>query len=237
MKLERALLSSLDDDGEQVRGAWVGLHWTAVEGRHVGMAHTFKTGKKYSLSDPGRLCDFRARDLAQRLLSWEPLEASVGVAALNSFIEPRGEPGNVSGLIRELCAGKTLTVIGRFPFNDEISAGAAESYFLEMDPKQGEYPASACEDILPRSDVNVITATALINHTLGRLLELGGGGKNIVLGPSTPFSPVLFEFGADVLAGVRVTDRDALVQSITQGAKKFKDLRGTEPVYVTRDGL
>ena len=100
-----------------------------------------------------------------------------------------------------------------------------------------EYPASACEDIIPRCDVNVITATALINHTLERLLELGSGGFSIVLGPSTPFSPVLFDFGADVLAGVKVTDRELLVRSVTQGAKKFNDLQGMEPVYIEKGDL
>jgi uncharacterized protein (DUF4213/DUF364 family) len=100
-----------------------------------------------------------------------------------------------------------------------------------------ELPASACEDVLPRSDLNVITATALINHTLQHLLELGNNGINIILGPSTPLSPVLFEFGADFLAGVRVKDRDAIVQSITQGAKKFELLNGLDPVILSKSDI
>jgi uncharacterized protein (DUF4213/DUF364 family) len=239
MKLEDALLSSIDDDIREtpVKGAWVGLHWMAVEGAHVGMAHTFKTGRKYNIRDAGGLDEFRAYELAERLISWEPIEASLGVAALNSFFEPGGKEGNVSSLIKREVAGKTLTVVGRFPFNEDIARSAKKAYFLEMEPKDGEYPASACEDLLPGSDVNVISATALINHTLQRLLELGSGGLNIVLGPSTPFSPVMFEFGADVLAGVRVVDPRPLVRSITQGAKKFNDLLGTEPVYVEKGSL
>ncbi len=238
MKLEETLLASLDgQEDTPVTDAWVGLHWMAVEGRHIGMAHTFKTGRKYNLKGAGRLCEGTSRGLAQRLLSWEPLEASLGVAALNTHFEPAGKGGNVSDLIRREAEGKTLSVVGRFPFNDEIADTAKKAYFLEMDPKGDEYPASACEDILPRCDVNVITATALINHTLERLLELGRDGYTIVLGPSTPFSPVLFEFGADILAGVKVVDRELLVRSVTQGVKKFRDLHGTEPVYVKKGDL
>ena len=238
MKLEEALLASLDGrEDAPVTGAWVGLHWMAVEGRHIGMAHTFKSGRKYNLEGAGQLCEVTSRELAGRLISWEPLEASLGVAALNTHFEPAGKGGNVSDLIRREAEGKTLSVVGRFPFNDEIAATAEKAYFLEMDPVGDEYPASACEDILPRCDVNVITATTLINHTLERLLELGSGGLNIVLGPSTPFSPVLFDFGADVLAGVRVVDRELLVRSVTQGAKRFNDLHGMEPVYVQKGDL
>jgi uncharacterized protein (DUF4213/DUF364 family) len=238
VKLEEALLSSLEGmEDVPVTDAWVGLHWMAVEGRHIGMAHTFKTGRKYNLEGAGRLTEGTSHALAQRLLSWEPLEASLGVAALNTHFEPAGIGGNVSDLIRDKVEGKTLSVVGRFPFNDEIGDTAEKAYFLEMDPVGDEYPASACEDLLPRCDVNVISATALINHTLERLLELGSGGLNIVLGPSTPFSPVLFDFGADVLAGVKVVDSELLVRSVTQGVKKFRDLHGTEPVCVKKGEL
>ncbi|GAG98151.1 unnamed protein product, partial [marine sediment metagenome] len=104
------------------------------------------------------------------------------------------------------------------------------SYLLEIDPVGNELPMIACEDVLPKSDINIITATALINHSLQRLLELGSNGINIVLGPSTPLSPVLFDFGADILAGVKVYNKNAIVKSITQGVKKFKLLNGIEPV-------
>ena len=106
-----------------------------------------------------------------------------------------------------------------------------------MDPEGDELPPQACEDVLPKSDIIVITATALINHTLQRLLELGKNGINIVLGPSTPMSPILFDFGADILAGVKVIDKNALVKSITQGVKKFKLLNGSEPICLYKKNL
>ena len=90
----------------------------------------------------------------------------------------------------------------------------------------------ACEDVMPKSDINIITATTLINHTLQRLLELGSNGINIVLGPSTPLSPVLFDFGANILAGLRVNNINDIVKSITQGVKKFSLLNGTESIYL-----
>lgn len=237
MRLENKLLSSIKDKDMPVKGVWIGLYWSAVEARFIGMSHTYKTGKKVYIRNAGNLTSFSALALAKRILSWEPLEASIGVAALNSLIEPNGTQGNINPYIKRKARSKTVAIIGRFPFNDVLSKIAKKAYFLELEPVGSELPASACEDVLPRSDVNVITATALINHTLQRLLELGINGTNIVLGPSTPFSSVLFEFGADVLAGVMVHDKNAIVQSITQGVKKFDLLNGLEPICLYKDKI
>jgi len=234
MRLEESLFSSVKDHGDIAREVWIGLHWMAVEGKWTGLAHTYKTGRKHFIEDEGQLSGRPSLELARRIFSWEPVEASVGVAALNSCIEPRGDPGNVSSIIKREAEGKTLTVIGRFPFNDDISRRARKARFLEIEPKAGEFPAAAAEELLPGSDVNVITATTLINHTLQRLLELGDSGLNIVLGPSTPMSPSLFVYGADILAGVKVVERDPLIRSVTQGAKRFNNLKGMEPITLQR---
>ena len=103
-------------------------------------------------------------------------------------------------------------------------------YLLEMQPGANELPPSAAEEVIPRSDVIVITATALINKTLPRLLELGRHATTIVLGPSTPMNDVLFDHCATVLAGTRVKDVDALIRSVMQGAKSFNRLAGIEPL-------
>lgn len=230
MKLVDDLLKSVAHLDCPVKRVCVGLHWTIVESRHTGIAHTYKTGKKVELESSGGLVGKSALELARRLISWEPLEASLGVAAMNSLIEAMGDPSNAFDHILELAAGRTVTVIGRFPSNDQVARVAGCVHFLEMDPQKGELPPSACEEVIPQSDVVVISATALINKTLPRLLELSRDATAIVLGPSTPMNNVLFRYGADVLAGVRVTDANALIDSIMQGVKRFKKLAGCEAI-------
>lgn len=59
--------------------------------------------------------------------------------------------------------------------------------------------AEAASDLIPQADVVAITGSALINHTLDRLLSLAKRQATVpVLGPSTPLSPVLFEYGASI---------------------------------------
>lgn len=233
MNIIRDLLISLAGCDHPVRRLVIGLHWVAVESRYVGMSHTFRPPGKYEVADSGALVGTSALALAQRALSWNPLEASLGLAALNSLIEARGRPGNVFERIPELAGGRKVTVIGRFPFNDEVRKVAASGWFLEMEPRRDELPPPACEVVIPQSDLLVVTATSLINHTLPRLLELAANTHAIVLGPSTPMSDLLFRHGADVLAGIAVTDAEALFQSVAQGVKSFNKLAGI--VALSRD--
>lgn len=230
MSLVEDLLESVTHLDCPVKRVCVGLHWTVVESRNAGMAHTYKTGHKTELDSSGNLVGQSAFQLAQRLASREPLEASLGLAALNSLIEPVGEPGNVFDHVLQMASGRTVTVVGRFPSNDLVAKAAQRAYFLEMEPQEGELPADACEEVVPTSDIAVITATALINKTLERLLELSRNATTVVLGPSTPMNDVLFQHGADVLGGVRITDADSLVDAVMQGVKKFGKLSGIEAI-------
>ena len=230
MKLVDDLLESISHLDGPVKRVCVGLHWTMVESRCTGMAHTYKTGRKVELESSGDLEGKSVLELASRLRSWEPLEAALAVAAINSVIEPRGQTGNVFDYILRRSEDKTVTIIGRFPSNDRIADVAERVHLLEMDPVDGELPPYACEEVIPESDIVVITATALINKTLPRLLELGKNATTVVLGPSTPMNDVLFHHGADILAGVRVHDTDALVGSVMQGVKKFRKLAGIEAI-------
>ena len=228
MKLYEDLLESVSAADGEARGVSVGLHWTAVESRFVGMAHTYKTHEKVELEGAGELAGRSIQELAGRIRSGEPLEASLGLAAINSLIEPSGSPANAFEIILEKAPGRAVTVIGRFPFNRQVAQIAGKAYLLEMDPEEGELPASAAEEVIPQSDICVITATAIINHTIPRLLELSENAFTIVLGPSTPMNDVLFDYGADVVAGVKVVDKTALFGSVLQGVKAFKRLSGIE---------
>lgn len=230
MKLIDDLLNSVSALDCRVKRVCVGLHWTVVESRYVGMAHTFKTSRKVELELAGNLVQTSALSLAERLRSWEPLEASLGLAALNSLIDPVGNQANVLDTVLEMAKEKVVTVIGRFPSNQKMAKMARRAYFLEMNPQKKELPSCASEEVIPKSNVVVITATTLINKTLPRILELARNATAIVLGPSTPMNNILFSHGADYIGGVQVVDPDALFGSVMQGVKTFRKLAGIEAV-------
>jgi hypothetical protein len=67
--------------------------------------------------------------------------------------------------------------------------------------------------------VVAITSTALINRTIEGLLALCRPDAYVLLlGPSTPLSPLMFEHGVDVLSGTLVDDVDSVLRLVGQGA-------------------
>jgi uncharacterized protein (DUF4213/DUF364 family) len=49
----------------------------------------------------------------------------------------------------------------------------------------------------------------------------------MLLGPSTPLSPVLFENGIDIISGARVVDETAVTRTVKQG-ESFREVEGVK---------
>ena len=87
-------------------------------------------------------------------------------------------------------------------------------------------PDTAAERLIPQADIVAITSSTIVNKSLERLLELSQG-FTIVLGPGTPMSDVLFDYGVDMIAGIKDTDEARMMAKIAQGGgkvKQFKDV-------------
>jgi hypothetical protein len=67
--------------------------------------------------------------------------------------------------------------------------------------------------------VAAITGTSLINHTFEGLVKLcRPDALVIVLGPTAPLSPLLFDYGVDIICGTLVADTESVLRLIGQGA-------------------
>jgi hypothetical protein len=229
--LSAELIANLPDD-VAVKSVRVGVHWTAVSSRHCGLASTLMDDKPHGHSrvrDVGRLHLKSARELAEYVRSDNLLEASLGVAAINSLLdvdESRAVEINAGEVLADRGRDKTVALVGHFPFIPKLREVVAQLWVIEQHPAEGEYPAEAAADLVPQADVVAITGTALINHTLDGLLALCRPDALVmVLGPSTPLSPTLFDHGATIISGARVIDEEAALRTIAQGAT-FQQVEG-----------
>jgi uncharacterized protein (DUF4213/DUF364 family) len=94
-------------------------------------------------------------------------------------------------------------------------------------------------EVLPQADVVAITSMALINRTLEPMLELcPPEALVVVLGPSTPMSPVLFEYGIDIIAGSQIIDIEGVLSAVCQGGN-FGQVHsaGVKLIAQKREGL
>lgn len=212
--------------------------WTAVVTgnglRRCGLASTLHPGQhacRPLVAQSGDLLERSARQLAELVRSQSPLEASIGMAAINALIPVDSGSyveANGADLAMERGRGRRVAVVGHFPFVSDIRTVAETCWVLEQRPQPGDLPADRAGEILPQADVVVLTGTSVMNHTFDDLISLCSPDAFVVaLGPSTPLSPVLFDRGVDVIAGTFVEDIDMTLRYISQGAM-FRQVQGVK---------
>jgi uncharacterized protein (DUF4213/DUF364 family) len=232
------VISSLSGDSI-VREVHTCVFWTAVLSKHCGLASTFHEPhpSHRPVRKAGRLTGLSALELAQYARSDNVLEASIGMAAINSLIdidEARCVKENALDVLAREGRGKNIAIVGRFPWIPKLRALARTFWVIEQSPREGELPAEAAEEVLPQADVVGLTGTSFINHTVDRLLVLSKNSFVVMVGPTTPLSPVLFDHGVDILAGVQVVEPDKTIHSINQGAI-FSQVEGVKLVTMAKE--
>jgi uncharacterized protein (DUF4213/DUF364 family) len=247
MNLVESVIDKLPDG--DVAHVCVGLHWTAVvidvEGKlHCGLASTFRSVHEHGKPDvpqAGLLEKMNGLELAALAREEQLSLASVGVAAINALLPRKPdqwEHHNAEEVIAKYGASKTVALVGHFPFISRLRSRVGELNVLEQRPRPGDIPANFSEEIIPKADVVAITGTTLINHTLTELLSLCSPDAIVVLlGPSTFLSPVLFDYGIDLLCGSVVTDIEAVLATVRQGGN-FRQVHraGVQLVAISKTG-
>ena len=222
----------------------IGLHWTLICSHTTGISLNVR-GEHQRFSMVGDVKGMPVRRLAEYIKSWNFLDATVGVAAINSVFNTREQVEKMTGrsldsnkkknafeyFVEKVC-GKKVAVIGHFPGLEDLS-DICQLSILERHPETGDYPDSACEYLLPEQDVVFITATTLTNKTLPRLLELSSHAFTVLVGPSTPMTPVMFRYGIDVLAGSVVIDPESTWHTVQEGGVRQIFDNGTLMVEVS----
>jgi uncharacterized protein (DUF4213/DUF364 family) len=230
VKLIDDLLAALPDGS--VRDVRVGAFWTAVvvevaDQTRCGLASTMHAEDHHHAGAPavceaGVLMERSARRLAELARSDSLMEVSIGMATINALL-PRQEglwvDLNAEEVIARHGAGKQVALVGHFPFIPRLRERVGKLWVLELRPQGDDLPAEASQDVVPQADVLAITGTSLINRTFeGLMAQRRPEALVLVLGPSTPLSPVLFDHGVHLLSGSVVEDIKSVVRAASQGA-------------------
>jgi len=239
MRILTELIDSLRGKDHPVREILTGAYWTAVVSRGCGLASTFRDEghpHKKGVREVGRLTEKTALELAQYALSDYPMEASIGMAAINSLIEIDDRAcveKNAAEILLEKGEGKDIAVVGHFPFIPRLRERARNLWVFEQRPREGDLRPEDVSRILPRCEVIGITGTSFINHTLEELLRWSQGKFVLLIGPTTPMTPFLFDCGIHGLSGTMVVDPEEAFRFISQGAT-YQEIRGVRRVTMLK---
>jgi len=219
------LLSLVPSEPVPIQKVVVGVHWTLVCSKNCGLSSTVTGYGPHGhgkIKDVGKLHLKTANELASWILSDNLLEASIGIAALNSLIgldESKVVQVNAAEIIAREGLNKDVVIIGHFPFVDSLKETTRNCWVIEKNPFGEDFSEDYAQEFVRKADVVAITGTAFINHSIENLLSLCR--KNalvLILGPSTPLAPILFDYGVDYLSGALVDDIQSAIDTITQGA-------------------
>jgi uncharacterized protein len=232
MAILNDIISTLDLNAK-VRDIRQGMFHTGVLTRRCGLAASLpKDAMKQTpplVNEPGCLLEKSASDLIRMSYSESILEAAIGMASVNSLIdidEQRCVELNAGDIIAEKAKGKRVVIVGHFPFLNKIKGIATDLHVIEKNPREGDLAEENADVLLPDAEVIGITGTALTNHTMDRLLSLcNPSAYVVVLGDSTPLSPVLFDYGVSAVSGTMVVDSDTALRCVSQGAN-FRQIKG-----------
>lgn len=237
MRIIDDLLASLRDGSVQdvVIGAFKTAVVVDIDGvRRCGLASTPRDDDHHYGGGPavrkaGMLTARSTRELSRMARSASPMEAAVGIATINALLpeqRERWENVNAEEVIAAHGRDRRVALVGHFPFVPRLRGQVGMLWVLEERPREEDLPIERAADIIPQADVLGVTGTTLINHTFESLMALRQPGSFVVvLGPSTPLSPILFDHGVDVLSGAIVENVDAVLRAVRQGANYMQARR------------
>jgi len=214
----------------QVDEVLIGQVWTMCRSTDggLGLAMTPPVPASRTLTFSGALQGRPIHQLAAWVRSWNPTEAVLGMAAINTLINRpdnatsrkalRLEPGNLAVFehFAPRLEGRRVVVVGHYPGLERFADRLALT-ILERLPAPGDLPDPACEFVIPEADWVFLTASSLPNKTFPRLAQLAVDAQLVLMGPTTPWLPQLATFGVDYLAGVVVEDPALLRCTIAEG--------------------
>jgi hypothetical protein len=148
------LISYAKERDEPVKDVRVGLNRTCVLSKNLGVA-MYNVG--WGIKDAGRLGEMIAGELAELLKSWNLVEASVGLASINSTDVKTEKTGSGLEIGLKMSKGRVI-MIGNFPGYTRFKGIVKEFYVLELNPNLidlngGILPSSASEELLERREV------------------------------------------------------------------------------------
>jgi uncharacterized protein (DUF4213/DUF364 family) len=177
--------------------------------------------------------------VAELLEPWpeDPYRRALAVAALNALSAPWLEGGRYRVVrdrdafeLLELKAGMSVAVVGAFSsYIDRLKAVPGlrlkvlelREEALRPEDKHLYVPAARAADVVPGCDALVITGMTVVNETLEGLLALAEPkAQTVLVGPSGSLLPdALFARGVRWAGGCAVTDADAALALLSQGAR------------------
>ena len=220
-----SFLTSINDS--IIKRLTIGPYWIVVEAEYgTGLVTNPQTKisgdsvKEYQKKFSGS----SLYELALHAKSEDLIERAIGCAAINAHTNHYGlKLAQDNGLSLPNHKDEKIVVVGRFP---NLEQKLPTAIVLERNPGPEDLPEYEAPNVIPNCTQLIITASTWVNGSLPSLLKLVETAHVSLIGPGTPFSPILKQYGLHKLAGFLVQEPDELSLLVQNGAgvRQFKHL-------------
>jgi uncharacterized protein (DUF4213/DUF364 family) len=131
----------------------------------------------------------------------------------------------------EFSHGDKVTLVGAFKSYINLLTGKnVKLRVLELDEealigddKKYYVPAEKYSEVIPDSDIVIITGLSLVNNTIDGLLDaVKAGTKLVITGPSAGILPqILFKKGVNIIGATEVLDSEMLFTLVSEAAAGY----------------
>jgi len=173
------------------------------------------------------------------------LKSAIGIATLNGLSQWILESGDEREYevvkdkdgfdLLDIQPHATVSLVGAFgPYIKRLKAMGNPFYIIEknrltLKPDEMKYfkPESEMKMAIEKSQVVMITGTAIVNHTIDAVLSWTTNGKRTaIIGPTASLIPDVFSRrGVNVMAGVRILNPDLMLKILKQGGSAYHLLK------------
>ena len=230
LTIERLLEKGMDLAGNQiVTDLRVGLGYTAVEVsyRDVGLAYTFShdIGRRCTVvKETGEITGRSAKELLGWMRKGDLLSTAIGLATLNALLQPYLPESLGKDFLQFLNMGPNdrVGMVGFFPpLIQPIRRRCGELLIFERQINRGKglLGPEEIRSRMPDCSIVILTATTLINQTFDQITRhIGGAREAVLLGPSVPLLPDIFEkTPITYLGGIQMIDGKKSLQIVSEG--------------------
>ena len=193
----------------------------------------------------GKLGGRPVSEILKYALDLNVLKSAIGVATLNALsqlvIESEDEreykvTKDKDGFdLLQIQPHETVSLIGAFgPYIRRLKIMGNPFFIIEKNPQtlkpdEMKYYKSDSEigTALGKSDVVIITGTAIVNHTIDPILSsITHGKRTAIIGPTASMIPdAFFKRELTVMAGVRILNPDLMIKILKQGGSAYHLLK------------
>ena len=247
-----ALIQEVPENAEIVDVS-VGIFWTFVQTQYGSAISA--SAHRWCEDPPGAIIPFAGNLIGMRVRDVYPLynsesltarslaNAAVSAAFDSHHMTGRCIPGRGQEIIASICGQNTpklrIALVGHFHFADELKAFGHHLDIFELEGRcePGDLPNTRMPEFLPLADVVVMTSSTIITHATEAILKLARpDAKKLIIGPTVPIHPILWDYGLDVICGSIITDPKQVAIAARQGGN-HKQFSGCTKINYIRPGL